>query len=289
MKISKIILIIGLTLLNLSVFSFLSALNQNAKIISESIATIPNNVVYINAATTSYPDTDSFVSRSSDFPDAKTNYEKLDQIKLLSNVENVEFLNITPSQTETVYSKIENHKSIPLIQIQAQAIRTDQLDQVELISGDYPYAKNQVIISSAVVDHYGHDYMQVVGQTVSGYEISGVYKDNSKYQTTNYGGSKLIVNPVYQLDSNVGSNSSYFFTTDDGTELPVQYIKITFDNDDTASNIKLLEDKLIIHDSISNLSTPSQIMSSNTATMITISTTVVIDVVVLLILFYFRK
>lgn len=289
MKLSKIILIIGLILFNISVFSYLSTLYQNTQLASNSIATIPDNVIYINAGTTSYPDTDNFVNSKSDFPNTKTNYEKLDQIKQLNTVKNIEFLNITPAQTETVYSKIENHQSLPVIQVQAQAIRKDQVNQVELIAGDYPYAKNQVIISSAVADEYDHDYQELVGQTVSGYQISGVYKDNNKYQTINYGHSKIIINPVYQFDTNIGTSASSFFVTNDGTEVPDQYIKITFDNDNTANNIKLLEEQLTIRDSISNLSTPDDFMNTSTITSIIISTTLMIDIASLLILFYYRK
>lgn len=253
MKILKYLIIGCLIIFNISVLNLVISNIANNKAVNETLATIDDSVVYINSGTTGYPNSNSFISRSSDYPDAKSNFEKIEQIKKLDTVQSVEFVDIPYSNIISVKSEIKNHISRDILQMNLQNLSAEQFKQLELVAGQVPTAKNQVIISSAVVEHYQFTPDQVLGTTHNNYQIVGVYHDSQDYTTYKNKHSKVIANYAYSLTSDKERYTTTF-STDDGVEHPVQYIKITFNNDNTEANVKTLEDQLVIRDSITNLS-----------------------------------
>lgn len=280
MKLYKYLLILSLVVFNATILSYLLTTHHNNLAIVSSLQTIPDNVIYITNATTGSPDSDKFINNKSDF-NASTNYEKIDQINSLPEVISTEMIDIIPSDTISIENKVEDHQLRSTLEINQQSIRADQFDDLQLIAGQLPTKPDQLLVSSAIVDHYGLSSEDVIGQIRNGFSIVGVYQDDSPFQIINDSSSPLIVNPNYSLPSS--TDQGFTFSTSADQMHPVQYIKITFDGDDPKVNNELLTN-LTINDGISNLTNPDAITSNESMTYLLVSSTLLIDIIAALLL-----
>lgn len=287
MKTLKYTIFAALIVLNIAILNLLMTTSRNNQAVQTTLSNIPDDVVYINAATTGYPTSDGFIMQSSDYPDAKTNYEKLNQIKALDSVQSVDLVEIPDSSIISVESEIVGNTRRDILLMNQQNLNPQQLAELELSSGTTPTKRNQLVISSAVVEHYGYQPSQIIGSSFNNYMIVGVYNDPADYSqyTTNF--TPVITNYAYGLETDDANDPVALFTTSDGTEYPVMYLKITFNNNDTLSNITQLEDKLTINDSISNLDVANSrsFITTNQVIYKLLISVILIDLITLLILF----
>lgn len=179
----------------------------------------------------------------------------LDQVDSIQDVEYYQtYQQFDYTDTTKEEYHIEENNFIGGLSVPFTILEDSTSQKYPIIAGNNLSGDNQVVLSSSLLDYLEYDYDEIIGQTVSGLEIVGVYQDPNEYKqlkdprfTTEYSTKYYTTNGGYTIDSDLkDSNFLYNEVSINNSEPFIENSKlllITFKNDST-DNIANLDNTL---------------------------------------------
>lgn len=244
MKIITLITILLLSLLNILTIPLFLNIHQIKTNINNLATSIPDNTIYVNSNTNQY-----------DLDNAKF----ITELKTIPGVKDVSSHNMYTLQGLYLDGTIDtnNNKIVGRYTIPTVILDDPSQQQYPIIAGNNISGDNQIVISSALVEHLGKTPIEMVNSSTYSMKIVGVYDDPNPYNQYNSEYSyKLFnydnwttTNLAYTVDSGLQEQNQMkaydlllapYDESNVSQDQIQQAIAVTFDNEDTKANLDTL-------------------------------------------------